>query len=186
MDRVQVVLVAGGSCSGKSEFAKWFHNALSLDLDRFYYPLDRIPKDKQGEYNFDTPEAIDLAACAKAVKELVVGKSVEVPTYSFIKNNPIGKESVQITKSIKFIIVEGMYTFFSPLLELGDIKIFLDTPTEIRIARRMTRDVERKNRTKHEILSNFIEAEKGYQKFVEPTKKYADLVIPFSFNPITF
>lgn len=181
-----VILIAGGSCSGKTEFAKWFKNSLLVDLDRFYLPFAKIPRDGNGIPNFDTPEGVAIDECAKMVERLAHGEKVQVPTYSFIKNDRTGTEAMQATKTTKFIVVEGMYALFSPLKELGDLNIFLDTPAEIRVARRMIRDVERKNRTKSEILSNFVTAEEGYQKYVERTKKFADLIIPFSSNPVKF
>ncbi len=179
-----VVLVAGGSCSGKSEFGKWYRNSLLIDLDSFYLPLSNLPHGKDGGYNFDTPDAIGIEECAKAIKELLRKGVTEIPKYSFIQNDRIGTQTIRLKRTTKFIVVEGMYTLYSPLLDLGDIKIFLDTPAEIRVARRMLRDVKRKNRTKQEILSNFVLAEEGYQKYVEPTKKKADLIIPMSMNPI--
>lgn len=184
MNRPHVVLVAGGSCSGKSEFSKWFKNSLLIDLDSFYLPLAQVPQGKDGGRNFDTPKAIGIDECAKAVKELVNTGATQIPIYSYIKNDRVGSKTIQLKKSTKFIIVEGLYSLYSPLLELGDMKVFLDTPAEIRVARRMLRDVARKNRTKQEILANFVLAEEGYQKYVEPTKKKADIVIPFSMNPM--
>ncbi len=186
MGRPLVILVAGGSCSGKSEFAKWFKHSVLLDLDRFYLPFPKIPRDKNGTPNFDTPEAIAIDECARAVEELAKGGKVHVPTYSFLTNDRTGEEIMQLSSATKFIVVEGLYALYSPLKELGDMKIFLDTPAEIRVARRMIRDVERKKRTKSEILSNFVTAEEGYQKYVEHTKAFADVIIPYSFNPVKF
>lgn len=179
-----IVLVAGGSCSGKSAFAKWFGKSLLIDLDSFYLPLDKIPFGKDGGYNFDTPKALGIDECAKAVKELVKKGVTKIPRYSFIKNDRVGTQTIRLKKTTKFIIVEGLHALYSPLLEIGNVKIFLDTPAEIRVARRMLRDVARKNRTKQEILSNFVLAEDGYQKYVAPTRKKADLIIPFSMNPM--
>lgn len=186
MGKYLIVLVAGGSCSGKSEFAKWFKNSVLLDLDRFYLPFSKIPRDNNNVPNFDTPDAIAIDECAEAVKKLAQGEKVKVPTYSFLTNDRTGEEEIQASKDTKFVVVEGLYALYSPLRELGDIKIFLDTPAEVRVARRMIRDVERKKRTKSEILSNFVTAEEGYQKYVEKTKEVADLVIPFSYNPVKF
>lgn len=184
MKNHQIILVAGGTCSGKSEFAKWFKNALLLELDRFYLPLAKIPSDATGVPNFDTPKSIDIAACASVVEKLSQGAEVEIPIYSYVQNDRVGTETIKLGENTKFIIVEGLYALYSPLRELGDIKIFLDTPSEIRVARRMIRDVERKQRPKTDILANFILAEDGYEKYVEPTKDVADLVVPFSMNPM--
>lgn len=180
----RVILIAGGSCSGKSEFAKWFRNSVLVDVDSFYLPKNQLPRGEDDGYNFDTPKAINLEECANAVKELIKHGKTHIPKYSFAENDRIGVKEIQIKRTTKFVVVEGMYALYPLFLELGDLKIFLDTPTEVRIARRMERDIKRKNRTKKEILSRFILAEEGYQKYIEPTKKQADIIIPFSYNPI--
>lgn len=186
MRKIPIILIAGGSCSGKSEFTKWFKNAIVVSLDSYYLPLEKIGKDQNGDYDFDTPDALDIKACAMAVKQLAKGLPAEIPVYSMLENARVGTKRMKPTKRTKFIVVEGMQTFFSPLRELGDIKIFLDTPTEARIARRIIRDVRRKGRSPIDIMTNFVHAEKRYKELVEPTKKYADMIIPFSYNPVKF
>lgn len=186
MKKIPVILVAGGTSSGKSEFAKWFKNSILIALDSFYLPKSRLPKGKDDGFNFDTPKAIDMAGCAKAIKQLVRTGKTKIPLYSFAENDRVGEEEIKLKRTTRFIILEGMFVLHNPLLELGDIKIFLDTPAELRIARRMHRDIQRKNRTKQRILEIFILTEDGYQKYVETTKKHADLIIPFSFNPVKF
>lgn len=184
MKKHTVVLITGGSCSGKSEFSKWFSDGLTVSLDSFYKPLNKIPKDAEGNYNFDVPESIDIKECAEAVKLLSEGKPAKIPLYNMKLNDRTGVETLRCTVSTKFIVVEGLFAFHSPLLELGDMKVFIDTPTETRIARRIIRDIERKGKSKIEIMKDFITAETHYQKYVEPTRKYADLIIPFSNNPL--
>ncbi|OGK25025.1 hypothetical protein A3A46_04305 [Candidatus Roizmanbacteria bacterium RIFCSPLOWO2_01_FULL_37_13] len=179
-----VILITGGSGSGKSEFTRWFKHAVVIELDSFYKPKDQVPKDKEWGYNFDHPNAVDIEECAETIKKLLKKKKAMVPRYDMILSERVGKREVKLTKKVQFIIVEGIFTFYSPLRELADIKIFLDTPTEIRVARRMIRDVKRKGRTKLEIMSNFVHAERNYYKHIEPMKKFADVIIPFSFNPI--
>lgn len=181
-----IVLIAGGSCSGKSEFSKWFENSLVISLDYFYKDKEFVPKDEEWGYNFDHPEAVAIDECADALRRLLKNKKVMVPDYDMLSSTRVGKKEIRLNSKIKFIIVEGMFVFYPPLRELGDMKIFLDTPAEIRVARRMIRDIKRKGRTKVEIMANFVHAERNYSKFVEPMKKYADLIVPFSFNPVKF
>ncbi len=181
-----VILITGGSGSGKSEFAKWYKHAVIIELDSFYKAKTQVPKDPEWGYNFDHPDAVDIKEAAKALQTLLKKKKVIIPNYDFIISERVGKREILITRKTKFVIMEGIFTFYSPLRELADIKIFLDTPTEIRIARRMIRDVKRKGRSKVEIMANFVHAERNYLKFIEPMKKYADLIIPFSFNPVKF
>ncbi|OGK10338.1 hypothetical protein A2767_07250 [Candidatus Roizmanbacteria bacterium RIFCSPHIGHO2_01_FULL_35_10] len=186
LNRPQVILIAGGSCSGKSEFAKWFKNSVIIELDNFYKPKDQVPKDSEWGYNFDHPDAINIKEAADALSLLLKNKKVIIPKYDFIVSERVGKREISINKKTKFVIMEGIFTFYSPLRELAKIKIYLDTPTEVRVARRMIRDVKRKGRTKVEIMANFVHAERNYMKFIKPMKKYADLIIPFSFNPVKF
>lgn len=139
--------------------------------------------DAYGNYNFDAPESVDIAACAKAIRQLTQGKSATIPTYDMKMSERIGVQKINVHSGVKFLIIEGIFSFYSPLRELGDLKIYLDTPTEIRVARRMVRD-EQKGRSDIETLSWSITVEKNHKKYIEPMKKYADLVIPFSYNPV--
>lgn len=185
-EKIKVIVITGGSGSGKSEFAKWFKKALVIELDSFYKPLKEVPKDSAGHPDFDVPEAVNVAECAAMVKELIKKGNSTIPVYSMLTNDRDGRRKIQVSKSIRFIVVEGIFSFYSPLRELADLKIFLDTPTEARAARRMIRDVKRKGKSSLEIMSNFIRVEKNYLKYVEPMKRYADLIVPFSYNPIQF
>lgn len=141
--------------------------------------------DKDGNYNFDAPESVDIVACAKAVGQLVQGKSATIPIYDMKMSERVGVQKINVHSGVKFLIIEGIFSFNSPLRELGNLKIYLDAPTEIRVARRMVRD-EQKGRSDIETLSWSITVEKNHKKYIEPMKKYANLVIPFSYNPVQF
>ena len=183
MKKNTIILITGGSCSGKSAFASSFHHALHLSTDTFYVHKKNLVMESDGTYNFDDPKNVDLHECAAAVESLSRGEETIVPVYDMLTNDRNGTETIKPKADTKFIVVEGIFAFHSPLRELADIKIFIDTPAEIRVARRMIRDIERKGKSKVEILNDFIAAEKGYAKFIEPMKEFADLVIPHSFNP---
>lgn len=183
MKKNTIILITGGSCSGKSAFASSFHHALHISTDTFYVHKKDLVVEADGSYNFDDPKNVNLNECADVVNKLAEGKSVEVPVYNMLTNDRNGTEKVEPHSDIKFIVVEGIFAFHSPLRELADIRIFIDTPAEIRVARRMLRDIERKGKSKVEILHDFIAAEKGYAKYIEPMKEFADVIIPHSFNP---
>jgi len=100
------------------------------------------------------------------------------------ENRRVGMRNITLDSNIKFIVIEGIFSFFPPLYELGNLKIFMDTPTEIRVSRRISRDIERKGFSHTEILMSFMTAEENYHKYIEPMKEKADLIIPFSANPI--
>jgi len=175
-----VILICGGSCSGKSVFASLFQNAVILPQDHFYYSKSQMKSD-----NYDVPESIDIAECAEAAKILSEGKSVTIPVYDMKISDRVGTQTITPKPDTKFVVVEGIFTFHEPLRELGDLKIFIDTPTEIRVARRMLRD-EEKGRSEIDTLSWSITVEKYHRQHVEPMKKFADLIIPFSYNPVRF
>lgn len=183
MKHLPIVLISGGSCSGKSVFAHLFQHAFILEMDHFYFGKSQMKKQKDGTYNFDAPGAVDIGACARAVQKLVTGTPVTIPRYDMKISERIGTQSIQMPEDTKFLIVEGIFSFYSPLRELADLKIYIDVPTELRVARRIIRD-EQKGRSDIQTLSWSITVEKNHQRYVERMKKFADLIIPFSYNPV--
>lgn len=183
MKHIPIILVSGGSCSGKSVFAQLFQHAFILEMDHFYLAKKDMQKQPDGSYDYDSPDAVDIADCARAVSELTHGKPVTIPKYDMVTSERVGTQTIKLLPSHKFIVVEGIFAFYAPLRDQGDIKIFLDVPTEVRVARRMIRD-EKKGRSDIETLAWSITVEKNHKKYIEPLKKYADLVIPFNHNPL--
>jgi uridine kinase len=180
-----IILICGGSCSGKTIFANFFNHAFVLSMDHFYFGKAHMKKEKDGSYNFDAPTSVDIKACAQGALSLAEGKRTTIPVYDMVTSNRTGTQTLRIPEKTKFLIVEGIFSFYSPLREIGDLRIFLDIPPEIRVARRMIRDVE-KGRSDIDTLSWSITVEKNHREYIEPMKKYADLIIPFSYNPVTF
>jgi len=180
-----IILISGGSCSGKSVFAHLFRNAFILEMDHFYFGKYRMKKQKDGSYNFDAPDAVDIDACARAVQKLITGVTVTIPKYDMKISERTGTQRIQMPEDAKFLVVEGIFAFYSPLRELADLRIYIDVPTELRVARRMIRD-EKKGRSDIQTLSWSITVEKNHQKYIEPMKKFADIVIPFSYSPVQF
>lgn len=170
-----IVLIAGGSCSGKSSLAKKFVGATIVSLDDFYIGKSRMIPDKEGNYNFDEPKVVDLEECVKAIRELSKGNATLVPNYDMVVSERVGTKKLFPPKN-KIIIVEGIFALYSPLKELGDLKIFIDTPIEQRVARRIVRDVGR-GRSAIETIRWSINVEEAYEKYVAPTKRYADLIL---------
>jgi len=183
MKQPSIILVSGGSCSGKSVFAHLFRNAFILEMDHFYFGKSQMKKQADGSYDFDAPNAVDITDCARAVAELISGKSVTIPKYDMKTSERTGVQRIKLSKNTKFLVVEGIFAFYSPLRELADLKIYIDVPTELRVARRMIRD-EKKGRSDIQTLSWSITVEKNHQTYVEPMKKFADIVIPFSYSPV--
>lgn len=178
-----IICIAGGSGSGKSTLVKGFTDAVVLHIDSFYKDVSNLTPEENGEYNFDTPDAIDLEACYQATKDLSEGKDVTIPVYNYVSLKREGTEHIKAPRPGQLIVVEGLFALYPPLNKLGTIRMFIEAPAEILIARRIKRDVEKK-RGVAETLEWYKKAEKGYEKFIKPTKKYANFVIPFSYSPI--
>lgn len=181
-----IICIAGGSGSGKSTLVDSFTNAVILHVDSFYKDVADLTAESDGTYNFDTPDAIDMQACYQAAIDLSEGKDVTVPTYDYVTFKRVGTETIKApTNPDQLIVVEGLFALCEPLNKLGFLRIFIDAPMEILIARRIKRDIE-KNRGVGETLEWFKKVEIGYMKYIEPSKKHANLIIPFSYSPIVF
>jgi uridine kinase len=181
MDRLPIILISGGSCSGKTVFAGFFRNALVLGMDKFFFGKHDVPEELPDE--FDHPNFYNLKGCADAARSLSEGKPTVVPKTDATHSGIIGEETLTVASDTQFVIVEGIFAFYEPLRQLGNLKIYLDTPREIRVSRRMIRDVA-KGRTDVETMAWSVNAEKSHDMYVDPMKQYADLVIPFSYNPV--
>ncbi len=181
-----IITIAGGSCSGKTTFVEGFRNAVILSLDSFYKDLPDLTPDKDGKYDFDVPESMDLEECKKAALTLSEGKDVEIPMYDYVSCRRTGTELIKAPQNNDaIVVVEGIFALCPPLKDIGTIRMFIEAPVEIRLARRIRRDVAREREVK-EIIQQFTKVEEGHQKYIEPTKQFANLIIPFSHSPIVF
>lgn len=170
-----IVLIAGGSGSGKSTLAKKFIGAAVISTDDFYKGKSKMVVDEDGNYNFDELGAVDLQECAEAAKRLATGKVVEIPDYDMVISERVGTKKVQPPRN-GFVVVEGIFALCEPLRLIGDIKIFIDTPIDLRVARRIRRDTER-GRSAIETIRWSLMVEEAYEKYVEPTRQFADVIL---------
>ncbi len=171
MESVHLVLICGGSGSGKSYFAQYFQNAAVLSTDDFYVGKSRMT----APYNFDVPEAFDFDELESAVHDLLGGKSVEIPVYEPAISERVGQKRLE---PAKYVIVEGIFAFHSEYLrEHAVLKIFLDVPASERIRRRIERDTC-KGRNCVATLRHSLVVEEEYDRWVEPQKKWADVIFP--------
>ncbi|MCX8008732.1 MAG: hypothetical protein N3A54_03425 [Patescibacteria group bacterium] len=180
-----IITVAGGSCSGKTTFVQGFKNAVVVSMDNFYKDISDLTPEADGRYNFDTPEAFDMSACKHAIECLARGEDVSIPVYDYVSCKRVGHTDVKAPKDGQIVVLEGIFALCPPLHEFGTMRIFIETPPEIRVARRIKRDVE-KGRTPQETLQWFVKVEEGHQRYIEPSKQHANLIIPFSYSPIVF
>lgn len=174
-----IVLICGGSCSGKTQFSSFFQNSIIVNLDNFYIGISKM-KPKNGEYDFDSPSAINILECKKSIDMLINKGITEIPVFSMITGERTGKKTLKLKNDTKFIVIEGIFTFEKPLIDIADIKIFIDTPIELRIARRIKRDTQEKKRSVNQILRNSINVESKHRDKIEPQKSKADIIIKYS------
>jgi uridine kinase len=179
-----IIGIAGGTGSGKTTVVNQIVKQLPNDevcvisQDSYYKATDNLSYDERTKINFDHPRAIDFELLIKHLKELKKGKTINQPIYSFVTHNRT-KDSVK-THPRKVVIVEGILIFNSEeLRDLFDIKIFVHAETDERLIRRVRRDISERGRDIDEVLNRYQNTLKPmHQQFIEPTKNFADIIIP--------
>lgn len=180
-----IIGIAGGTASGKTTVAKILHertlpigSVAMLRMDDYYKNNTKLSLEERRQINFDHPDAYDIDLLMEHLKELKKGHSIEKPIYDFVVSN-----RMQETETINpgnVIIVEGILLFAIPKLRnLFDIKIYVETPDDIRFIRRLKRDIEKRGRSIESVVNQYLNTVRPmHETFVEPSKKYADLIIP--------
>ena len=189
-NQVLVIGIAGGTGSGKTTLLKRLVEHFSgrvtvLSHDNYYKCRDDLSFEERCKLNYDEPDAMDTSLMVYHLEQLRRGETVECPVYDFAAHNR-SKETVCL-KPRPVIIVEGILIFENkPLRELMDIKIFVDTDADIRLCRRIKRDVNKRGRSLESVLEQYQATVKPmHEKYVEPSKKYADVVVPIGGkNPV--
>ncbi|WP_418651138.1 uridine kinase [Tenacibaculum aestuariivivum] len=179
-----IIGIAGGTGSGKTTIANQIINKLPQDeaciipQDSYYNKIENLSYKERAKINFDHPSAIDFKLLISHITNLKNNKTIKQPIYSFIKHNRAEK-SIKISPK-KIIIVEGILIFNNvELRKLFDLKIFIDTDADERLIRRIYRDKKERDRNIDETLNRYQNTLKPmHQQFVEPSKKYADIIIP--------
>src|SRR5262249_45495570 len=126
-------------------------------------------------FDFDHPSSVDLQACADACLKLADGEDVMIPVYDMRSWRRVGQQLVPPSKN-KIVVIEGIFAFHSPLHEIATLRIFIDTPIDQRMARRLRRDVER-GRSTLDTIRHSLQVEEAYSRFVEPMRELADLIL---------
>ncbi len=188
MERPIIILIGGGTASGKTTIAEKIKEivkeALILNLDNYYKKNWDIPFEERKKINYDHPNAFEWELFKEHVKKLLNWKPIDVPIYDF-KLHMRKKETRHVEPS-KVIIIDGIFALYDDeIRELADIKIYVDTPDDIRFIRRLTRDIKERGRTMDSVIEQYLSTVRPMHiKFVEPTKKFADVIIPNGFNPV--
>jgi len=177
-----LVLIAGGSCSGKTILTRKVAQAMTkskvtiCSMDNYYKDLSNSTSLEIDKHNFDHPDAIDIARLISDIHRMLRGEITELPTYDFVSHCRNGFQKI-VPGNI--IIVEGLLALhYQELVELACAKIFIDCSNDVRLARRTNRDVAERGQTVEQILRQYKETvEPMYQQFIEPSMAKADLVV---------
>lgn len=181
-----VIGICGGSASGKTTVAQKIIECLDvpwvtlLSMDCFYKILNKKQHDQaeKNEYNFDHPDAFDFDLMVDVLKKLKEGRKVEVPVYNFVTHSR--ETTTKTMYGANVIIFEGILTFHSPaILEMLDLKLFVDTDADIRLARRLKRDLTQRGRDLEGVLKQYSTMVKpAYSNYIAPSTRHADVIVP--------
>lgn len=176
--------VAGGTASGKTTVARAVLDAVGaeriayLPHDAYYRDRDDLPFEERARLNYDHPDSLETKLLVRHIKELLVGAAVNVPVYDFTEHRRT--EDTILVEPAPIILVDGILIFTKrKLRDLMDIKVFVDTDSDVRFIRRMLRDLEERGRTLESVVQQYLETVRPmHLKFVEPSRRYADVIIP--------
>ena len=179
-----VIGIAGGTGSGKTTVVNQIIQELPegevcvISQDSYYKDTGHLSLDDRAKINFDHPKAIDFDLLVSHLKELKKGKSIEQPIYSFVEHNRTDKTITTYPK--KVIIIEGILILtHTDIRKLFDIKLYVHTDSDERLIRRLRRDMAERGRNLDEVLDRYQNTLKPmHQQFIEPTKEFADIIIP--------
>lgn len=183
-DKITIIGIAGGTGSGKTTVVKKIVESLPpnyvavVPLDSYYNDTTGLTDEERKAINFDHPDAFDWKLLQKQVNELRNGHPIEQPTYSYILSNRL-PETIHVEPK-PVIIIEGIMTLINKKLrDLMDLKIFVDTDPDERLIRNIQRDTIDRGRTVSMVVERYLNVLKPmHEQFIEPTKRYADLIIP--------
>jgi uridine kinase len=180
-----VIGIAGGTCSGKSSIAgiliDEFRYTNSINIireDDYYKDQSHLPMEERAKTNYDHPLAFDFDLMIDHLNKLIAGETIEKPTYDYTVHNR--SNVTEIVHPSDGLIIEGLFALYTrEIRDLEDIKIFVDTPADIRFIRRLKRDVKERARTIESITDQYLTTVKPmHDQFLEPTKQFADIIIP--------
>lgn len=177
--------IAGGTASGKTSIAKKIvdsfkdtNSVVILKEDDYYKDQSHLTFQERIKTNYDHPLAFDHDLLIKHIDELKKGKDINKPTYDFVTHNR--SNVTEVVKAADVIILEGLFVLENKeIRDRLDIKVFVDTPADLRFIRRLTRDIEERGRTMESVVNQYCNTVRiMHDEFIEPSKKYADIIIP--------
>ena len=179
-----IIGICGGTGSGKTTIARAIveavgaKNVVLVEQDSYYRNLADMPLDERHQANFDHPDSIDSDMLVNHLLRLKQGLKVEMPLYDFKTHTRSDK--IEIIEPRPVVIVEGILIFAEPrVLDLLDVRVFVDTPDDIRFIRRLQRDISERGRTVESVIGQYYRTVRPmHHEFVEPSKRNADIIIP--------
>ena len=184
MQKPILIIVAGGSASGKSTVVDKIINGLkSIDVtvirhDDYYKCQSHLTIEERVLTNYDHPSSLDNDLLLQDLKSLLNGESINKPIYDFVHHNR--SSETEVVNPTKVIILEGILVLQDPRIRnLGDIKVFVESDDDIRFIRRLKRDINERGRTMESVINQYLSTVKPmYYEFVKPSKRHADIIIP--------
>ena len=183
MDSVLVIGIAGGTGSGKTTIARKLMQRFGADVsviyhDNYYKAHHNMPYEERAKLNYDQPDAFDTDQLIEAVRALKKGRSVICPVYDYSIHDR--SEKTVTVQPARVVIVEGILIFENKeLCSLLDIKVFVDADADVRILRRIVRDVRDRGRSLESVVNQYLSTVKPmHEKYVEPSKRNADIIVP--------
>lgn len=179
-----IIGIAGGSGSGKSTVARNVAQALRtesvafIDMDAYYLNFAHLPLPDRRKINWDHPETFDWELLVGQLTELAAGESIEKPVYDFVSHTR--SDRTLVVPPAHVVVVDGILLFSDARVrDLCDVKVFVDADPDIRLIRRIRRDMSKRGRPLDEILEQYVTTvQPMHLQFVEPTKRYADVIVP--------
>lgn len=179
---VKIIGITGGSGSGKSTVVKRikerYPNAVLIEQDNYYKSATFVNNHNITAYNFDHPDAFDMDLLLSNLRDLKDGKCCKMPQYDFVHHTR--RDEYVVVKPSSIIVIDGLMVFYDERIrEMLDLKLYVDTPPDIRFIRRLKRDVKERGRTVESVIEQYTNVVRpGHYNFIEPSKAYADLIIP--------
>ncbi|WP_031543223.1 uridine kinase [Mesoplasma photuris] len=186
MKQVSIILIAGGTASGKTTVSQRVadvilkdHSVTHLSMDNYYCDNSNMSFEERKKLNFDHPNLIDIKLLVEHINKLKNRQPIEVPIYDF--NESSRTKEVSIVNPVDVIILDGIFALhFKELLQLADIKLFIKTPDDIRFIRRLSRDIAERGFTTEQVINYYTQFVRPmHQFFVEPSINNADVIIPY-------
>lgn len=182
--RPLIIGVAGGTGSGKTTVANRILERVGTEHiayiphDAYYRDLSHLPHEERQKVNFDHPDSLETELMVEHLLQLREGRAVEIPVYDFTLHTRT--QQTRHVEPARIVLAEGILIFAEPALRrLFDVKLFVDTDADIRLIRRLQRDVEERGRTVQSVIDQYLRTVRPmHLEFVEPSKRYADVIIP--------